>query len=170
MERGYRTVMKEDSIVSHEYFMKRAIDLAVENVKNNKGGPFAALIVKNGNIVAEGTNLVTSTNDPTAHAEIEAIRRACKILNSFQLTDCDVYTSCEPCPMCLGALYWARPKRIFFASTRYDAANAGFDDSLIYSEINKTYSERKIPMIQLLLKEARIAFDTWISQADKISY
>src|SRR5918994_3331697 len=109
-------------------FMKRALDLAVENAANGRGGPFAALVVKSDEIIAEGTNLVTSTNDPTAHAEVVAIRRACSALSSFQLTGCELYTSCEPCPMCLGAIYWARPAAIFFGATHVDAADAGFDD------------------------------------------
>ncbi|HOF08203.1 MAG TPA: nucleoside deaminase, partial [Bacteroidales bacterium] len=120
------------------YFLKLAIELAKENVKNG-GGPFGAVIVKDGQIIAKGTNRVTSHNDPTAHAEIVAIRQACEKLNDFQLTDCIIYSSCEPCPMCLGAIYWARPKKLVFAADKFDAANAGFDDSMIYDEIQLPY-------------------------------
>lgn len=162
---------KQDSLLPHTYhYMKRAIELSRENILKGKGGPFAALVVKDGVIIAEGTNLVTSTNDPTAHAEIVAIRKACEVLGSFQLTGCEVYTSCEPCPMCLGALYWARPARIYYANTRSDAAEAGFDDSYIYSELSKPLSERSIPMIQLLRTEALVAFDEWKQKQDKIAY
>lgn len=154
----------------HFRLMRKVIELARQNIAENKGGPFAALVVKNGTILAEGTNLVTSTNDPTAHAEIVAIRRACAALGSFQLTDCEVYTSCEPCPMCLGALYWARPARIYYASTRADAANAGFDDSFIYEEVQKHPDERKVPMIQLLHEEALVAFEDWKKKQNKILY
>ncbi|MCX7984458.1 MAG: nucleoside deaminase [Bacteroidetes bacterium] len=155
---------------THDLFMRRVIELSRLNVIEGHGGPFAALVVKNGLIIAEGTNLVTSTNDPTAHAEIVAIRKACNVLQSFQLTGCDVYTSCEPCPMCMGALYWARPSRIFYASTRHDAAEAGFDDSFIYDEISKVPTERTIPMIQLLRNEALIAFEEWKRKTDRIPY
>lgn len=117
-------------------FMEQAIQLAVENVRSGRGGPFAAVVVKNGQVIATGSNRVTSTNDPTAHAEVTAIREACRALNTFQLTGCDLYTSCEPCPMCLGAIYWARPDRVYFAATASDAADAGFDDSFIYEELN----------------------------------
>src|SRR5438045_1315378 len=120
-----------------EYFMQRAIRLAQNGMDSNAGGPFGALVVKDGEIIAEGSNRVTSTNDPTAHAEIVAIRNACQKLNSFQLDGCRIYTSCEPCPMCLGAIYWARPEKVFFACTREDAANVGFDDQFIYDEIEK---------------------------------
>ncbi|MGB4604478.1 MAG: nucleoside deaminase, partial [Bacteroidales bacterium] len=128
------------------YFLKLAIELAKENVKNC-GGPFGAVIVKDGQIIAKGTNRVTSHNDPTAHAEIVAIRQACEKLNDFQLTDCIIYSSCEPCPMCLGAIYWARPKKLVFAANKFDAANAGFDDSLIYDEIHLPYSDRHLETV-----------------------
>jgi len=128
------------------YFLKLAIELAKENVKNG-GGPFGAVIVKDGQIIAKGTNRVTSHNDPTAHAEIVAIRQACEKLNDFQLTDCIIYSSCEPCPMCLGAIYWARPKKLVFAADKFDAANAGFDDSMIYDEIQLPYSDRHLETI-----------------------
>jgi guanine deaminase len=150
--------------------MREAIRLSLANIRAGKGGPFATVIVKNGAIIARGTNLVTSTNDPTAHAEIVAIREACNTLGSFQLDDCDVYTSCEPCPMCLGALYWARPKAIYFANTRDDAAKIGFDDRDIYDEFSRTYADRKIPMIPVLREEAKAAFDEWQNKTDKIPY
>lgn len=151
-------------------FMQEAIQLALENIRNGRGGPFAALVVKDGTIIARGTNLVTSTNDPTAHAEIVAIREACRVLGSFQLTGCELYTTCEPCPMCMGAIYWARPARVYYASTRDDAARAGFDDSLIYEEIGRAVTERRIPMIQLMRDEALVAFIEWEKKTDKIPY
>ncbi|HOC41232.1 MAG TPA: nucleoside deaminase, partial [Bacteroidales bacterium] len=135
------------------YFLKLAIELAKENVKNG-GGPFGAVIVKDGQIIAKGTNRVTSHNDPTAHAEIVAIRQACEKLNDFQLTDCIIYSSCEPCPMCLGAIYWARPKKLVFAADKFDAANAGFDDSMIYDEIQLPYSDRHLETINLRIDES----------------
>lgn len=150
-------------------FMRRAIELAVENVHNG-GGPFAALIVKDGKMIATGVNRVTATNDPTAHAEIVAIRAACRAINSFQLDGCELYTTCEPCPMCMGAIYWARPRKVYYASSRFDAADAGFDDSMIYSELNRPHQERKIPTQQLLRDEALVAFREWKSKADKIPY
>src|SRR5258707_2258039 len=131
-------------------FMKRAISLALDNVRSGSGGPFAALIVKEDRIIAEGTNRVTLSNDPTAHAEVVAIREACRVLADFQLTGCDLYTTCEPCPMCFGAIYWARPARIFFAATAADAAAAGFDDAFIYDELKMARAERRIPTAQLL--------------------
>src|SRR6202046_179086 len=128
-------------------FMARALALSLENVRSGRGGPFGAVIVRGGKIIAEGVNSVTATNDPTAHAEMVAIREACRKLGSFELTGCEIYTSCEPCPMCLGAIYWARPDRVYFGSTAEDAANAGFDDSFIYREISQLHAQRKIPMI-----------------------
>ena len=151
-------------------FMKRAIQLSLENIRDGKGGPFAALVVKDGKVIAEGTNLVTSTNDPTAHAEIVAIRAACKVLGTFQLDGCELYTTCEPCPMCMGALYWARPSKVYFANTREDAAKAGFDDSMIYEEIQKAFGDRKIPMIQMMREEAQLVFAEWEKKEDKIRY
>jgi len=151
-------------------FMSRAIALAVENVRSGRGGPFGAVVVKDGRIIAEGANNVTATNDPTAHAEVVAIREACKKLGAFELTDCEIYTSCEPCPMCLGAIYWARPARVFFGSTAADAAHAGFDDSLIYQEIPQPHSERKIPMQQLMRDESLEAFRAWERSPNKIPY
>src|SRR5882762_3993158 len=135
-------------------FMKRAISLALDNVRSGSGGPFAALIVKEDRIIAEGTNRVTLTNDPTAHAEVVAIREACRNLGDFQLPGCDLYTPCEPCPMCLGAIYWARPARVFYACVAADAAAAGFDDAFIYDERNRVTTERKVPMQQLLREES----------------
>ena len=150
--------------------MQRAIALALENVQSDRGGPFGALIVKNGNIIAEAANSVTSTNDPTAHAEIVAIREACKKLGTFQLTGCEIYASCEPCPMCLAAIYWARLDRIYFAGTGADAAQAGFDDSFIYQEIAKPHSQRKIPMLQLMREDSRAPFRAWAQKPNKIGY
>ncbi|MGD0957981.1 MAG: nucleoside deaminase [Candidatus Acidiferrales bacterium] len=150
--------------------MARAIQLAIENVRSGSGGPFGAVVVKDGKIIAEGANCVTSTNDPTAHAEVVAIRKACEKLGLFELRDCELYTSCEPCPMCLGAIYWARPARVYFGGTASDASKAGFDDSLIYSEIPQPHSERKIPMLQLMRDEALEAFRAWEQQPNKLRY
>ena len=149
--------------------MQRAIALALENVRSG-GGPFGALIVKDGKVLSEAANRVTLTNDPTAHAEIVAIREACKKLGNFHLTDCELYSSCEPCPMCLGAIYWARPDRVYFGNTAADASNAGFDDSFIYREILRAHSERKIPMLPLMREEALEAFRAWEKQANKVRY
>ena len=150
-------------------FMRQAIALALENIRDG-GGPFAAVIVKNGALIASGTNRVTATNDPTAHAEVVAIRAACKRLESFQLDHCDLYTTCEPCPMCLGAIYWARPGRVFYASTAADAAAAGFDDVFIYRELEVPLHERRIPMGELLRDEASVIFKAWLAKPDKMSY
>jgi guanine deaminase len=151
-------------------FMKRAIALALENVRSGSGGPFAALIVKEGRILAEGTNRVTSTNDPTAHAEVVAIREACRVLADFQLTGCDLYTTCEPCPMCLGAIYWVRPGRVFYAATAADAAGAGFDDAFIYDELRIAPAGRRIPMTQLLRDDSLAIFSAWKQQQNKTPY
>ena len=151
-------------------FMARAIELSLENVRSGKGGPFAAVVVKDGRIIAEGTNRVTSTNDPTAHAEIVAIREACRSLTSFQLTGCDIYTSCEPCPMCMGAIYWARPAHVYFAATAADAARYGFDDSFIDQELQRPWAERKIPMTRMMGQEALAAFSAWEQKPDKVKY
>jgi len=151
-------------------FMARAIQLAVENVRSGRGGPFGCVIVKDGSVVAEAANQVTATNDPTAHAEILAIRQACQKLASFELTGCDLYTSCEPCPMCLSASYWARVDKIYFASLAEDAAKSGFDDSAIYAEIAKPHAQRQIPMIQMMRDEALSAFRTWEENPGKIPY
>jgi tRNA(Arg) A34 adenosine deaminase TadA len=152
-------------------FMLRAIELARSGMESNSGGPFGCVITQGDQIIAEGCNRVTSTNDPTAHAEIVAIRKACERLNSFQLTGCSLFTSCEPCPMCLGAIYWARPDRIYIAATRFDAAEAGFDDAFIYTELcNKDFTNRRIPVFQINRDEAIEVFQDWISKPDKISY
>ena len=149
--------------------MARAVELSLANVAAG-GGPFAALVVKDGQIVAEGTNRVTTTNDPTAHAEVVAIREACRALGSFQLGGCDFFTSCEPCPMCLGAIYWARPDRVYFGNSAADAAAVGFDDSEIYDELRLPHAERRIPMIQLMREEAQAAFRAWHDKEDKVPY
>lgn len=153
-----------------EKFMHEAIALSRKGVENNEGGPFGCIVVKGDQIVGKGNNRVTSSNDPTAHAEIVAIRDACKNLNSFQLDDCEIYTSCEPCPMCLGAIYWARPKRVFFGNTRKDAAEIDFDDSMIYEELVKNMEERKIPITSLCRDEALKVFQIWKEKPDKTLY
>ena len=150
-------------------FMKQAIELALANVRR-EGGPFAALVVKDGIVIATGANQVTRANDPTAHAEIVAIREACRVLGDFQLSGCEVYTSCEPCPMCLGAIYWARPERVFFAATHQEAAAAGFDDSFIYRQIAVPHSERSIPMIHVVDEHATQPFEEWTGKPDKTEY
>ena len=150
--------------------MARAIELAIENARSGRGGPFGALVVKDGAILAEGTNRVTSANDPTAHAEIVAIRAACAKLGVFQLNGFDLYASCEPCPMCLGAIYWARPARVYFAGTAADASRVGFDDSLIYRELPLPPQHRSIPMVQMMREEALEAFRVWEEKLNKIPY
>ncbi|WP_180540824.1 nucleoside deaminase [Nevskia soli] len=151
-------------------FMQIAIALSIENVRSGRGGPFGAVIAKGREIIATGANQVTSANDPTAHAEIVAIRAACQKLQDFQLSGCDLYTSCEPCPMCLGAIYWARPDQVYYASSREDAASAGFDDEFIYSQITLPVDRRKIPMRQALQQEAEAAFRAWEEMLHKIRY
>lgn len=151
-------------------FLKRAIELASKNVATNHGGPFGALVVKDGKIISEGVNTVTAHHDPTAHAEINAIREACKNLDSFQLDGCEIYSSCEPCPMCLGAIYWARPDRLYFAADASDAAEAGFDDSFIYHEINQPHEKRGIPTIKLELSDRKKPFLEWLKLDNKIHY
>jgi guanine deaminase len=151
-------------------FMKKAIRLSVTNVEKGKGGPFGALVVKDGKIIARGANSVTSTNDPTAHAEVVAIRKACKVLKTYQLTGCEIYTSCEPCPMCLAAIYWARPDKLYYAGNKEDAAAINFDDKFIYDEIAKPVAERKIFTQQLLREEALEAFKKWNESPCKIQY
>lgn len=153
-----------------EKFMNQAIALSRKGIENNEGGPFGCIIVKGDEVVGVGNNKVTSSNDPTAHAEVVAIRDACKNLGTFQLTDCEIYTSCEPCPMCLGAIYWARPKIIYFANNRQDAAEAGFDDSFIYEEMGCALDARKIPVVSLMRDEAIQIFHEWKDKADKIDY
>ncbi|HTS26203.1 MAG TPA: nucleoside deaminase [Bryobacteraceae bacterium] len=150
-------------------FLRQAIEMAIENVRRG-GGPFGALVVKDGVVIAAGANQVTRTSDPTAHAEIVAIREACRVLGSFQLSGCEVYSSCEPCPMCLGALYWARPARVFFAATKDEAAEAGFDDSFIYHEIQAPLSGRSIPMVHVADEYTRRPFEEWLSKSDKTVY
>ena len=151
-------------------FMQEVIRQAVENVRTGRGGPFAAVVVKDGHVVAAGANSVTSTNDPTAHAEIIVIREACRALETFQLTGCELYTSCEPCPMCVGAIYWARPDHVYFGATAGDAAAAGFDDSLIYDELKRPQSERKIPFEQMLREAALEPFREWEQKSDRVRY
>ena len=151
-------------------FMLEAIRLSKEGMESGTGGPFGAVVVKNGKVVGKGSNKVTTTNDPTAHAEVVAIRDACQNLNSFELNDCEIYCSCEPCPMCLSAIYWARIDKIYFANTKNDAANIGFDDAFIYQEIEKPYSERSIPVETLMRNEAKEVFDLWLKKEDKIEY
>jgi len=154
----------------HNPFMARAIQLSIENVHSGRGGPFGAVVVKENAIVAEGANQVTTTNDPTAHAEVVAIREACRKLGMFDLTGCEIYSSCEPCPMCLGAIYWARLSRIYFANADADASRIGFDDSMIYRELAQPHTQRKIPMIQMMREEALVAFRAWENKPNKIAY
>jgi tRNA(Arg) A34 adenosine deaminase TadA len=151
-------------------FMRMAIRLSLSKMRGNHGGPFGAIVVRQNKIVGRGWNRVTSTNDPTAHAEISAIRDACQKLKTFQLDDCELYTSCEPCPMCLAAIYWARLKKIYYANTRKDAARIQFDDDLIYREVSQPIARRRIPMKQLLRAEALKVFVEWKQKADKICY
>jgi guanine deaminase len=153
-----------------EKFMQEAIELSRNGMANNEGGPFGCIIVKGDEIVGRGNNKVSSTNDPTAHAEVTAIRDACKNLNSFQLEGCEVYTSCEPCPMCLGAIYWARPKVVYFANNRQDAADIGFDDSMIYEEMVVAIEDRKIPILPLGRMSALTVFQQWKDKDDKTLY
>ncbi len=155
---------------SHEYFLEKAIALAVKSVKDRNGGPFGCVVVKDGDIIAEGSNEVTNSNDPTAHAEVSAIRLACKQLNYHQLTGCIIYTSCEPCPMCLGAIYWARPLAVFYASSKQDASLAGFDDSFIYNEISVEPQLRSISMQQIAMANSKIPFEKWKLHEGKTTY
>jgi len=150
--------------------MEAAVNAAIKGSNNNEGGPFGCVIVKDGKIIGRGNNTVTSTNDPTAHAEVNAIRDACTNLDSFQLDGCEIYTSCEPCPMCLGAIYWARPDKVYYGSNQTDAANIGFDDAFIYNEIPLPYSQRSIPFQQLGRKTALEAFTKWSEKEDKTEY
>lgn len=151
-------------------FMREAVRLSIENVESGKGGPFGAVVVKEGRIIAKGTNQVTANNDPTAHAEVVAIRKACKALNSFQLHGCEIYCSCEPCPMCLGAIYWARPDKVFFANSKEDAASIMFDDKFIYEELERPFAERKLFTKQMLREEALEAFTKWAESTNKTEY
>ncbi len=151
-------------------FMAEAIELALRNLREGKGGPFGALVVREGAVIARGANQVVATQDPTAHAEIVAIRAACRVLGSFQLDGCEIYASCEPCPMCLAAIYWARPARLFFAAAKEDAAAAGFDDSFIHGEIAKPLEERRIPVRQLMGEEARRVLEEWSRSPSRTPY
>jgi len=156
--------------ISDEYFMQKAIKLSLSGMQSDDGGPFGAVIVKKDEIIAEGNNQVTSENDPTMHAEIVAIRRACKKLGIFDLTGCTLYTSCEPCPMCLGAIYWAHLDRIYYANTKEDAVQIGFDDAFIYAELDLDSNKRKLPMQQMLREHAIKVFQKWEDKEDKIEY
>ncbi|NCT11015.1 MAG: nucleoside deaminase [Flavobacteriia bacterium] len=156
--------------MTHENYMNEAVKAALQGMENNEGGPFGCIVVKDGEIIGRGNNRVTSTNDPTAHAEVIAIRDACKNLNSFQLDGCVIYTSCEPCPMCLGAIYWARPDKVFYGSNQQDAANIGFDDAFIYKEILLPYEKRSILFEQIGRKIALEPFLKWTAKENKITY
>ncbi|WP_408006923.1 nucleoside deaminase [Pseudalkalibacillus sp. A8] len=151
-------------------FMEKAIELALENVMSNQGGPFGAIVVKDGKIIGTGRNEVTASNDPTAHAEVQAIRAACQYLNDFQLIDCEIYTSCEPCPMCIGAIYWARPKAVYYACTKEDAAKIGFDDQFIYEQLSLPIDQRNITMKQISPNQYELPFKTWEKSKDKTHY
>ncbi len=153
-----------------EIFMDEAIRLSFETMRNNTGGPFGAVVVKDGKIIAKGYNKVISSNDPTAHAEVVAIREACKVLNTFQLDGCEIYTSCEPCPMCMAAIYWARPERVYYANSKTDAAQIGFDDNFIYEELALPYQNRSIPLKRIKEKDALEAFKEWEKKSDKVRY
>ncbi len=155
---------------SHRDFMLRAVTLSAERMRRGEGGPFGAVIVKDGKVIAEGWNKVTSDNDPTAHAEITAIRAACEALQNFSLAGCEIYSSCEPCPMCLAAIYWARLDRIYFANSREDAAEIGFDDAMIYEEVAKPIDARSIPTFKVDLPEAEAVFAEWQAKPDKVEY
>jgi len=154
----------------HEEFMRMAVELSVQNVSECIGGPFGAVVVKDGKVVAKSANKVTSTNDPTAHAEVSAIRLACTALNTFDLSGCVIYTSCEPCPMCLGAIYWSRIETIYYANTKADAAQIGFDDKFIYDELEKPMAQRTLPVVQMLRDEAMEAFKLWETSPMRINY
>ena len=158
------------AVMDRNEFIQKAIQLAIENVKTGRGGPFGAVVVKDGQIIATGTNQVTSILDPTAHAEIVAIRRACQALGHFELTGCEIYCSCEPCPMCLGAIYWSRPAQVFYAATAAAAADAGFDDSFIKQQIRLPYAQQKLSITQLVHREAPTPFEAWKAKVDKVVY
>lgn len=159
-----------DDADRHRRFMRRAIELSAEHMRGGAGGPFGAVVVKDGKVVAEGWNRVTSANDPTAHAEVSAIRDACAKLGTFSLAGCDIYTSCEPCPMCLSAIYWARLDHIYFANTREEAAAIGFDDAFLYEEVPKPVDKRSLPTIRMAMPEAEVVFAEWQAKPDKIEY
>lgn len=165
-----KTESRKQMTQANRKFMEEAIALSIESVNSGKGGPFGAVIVKNGEIIAKAHNQVTSTNDPTAHAEMIAIRQACQVLQTFQLNGCELYTSCEPCPMCLGAIYWTRLDRVYYANTKADAADVDFDDQFIYQELDLPMSDRQLPMFQMLRNEALQAFQLWSQTVDKIEY
>jgi guanine deaminase len=150
--------------------MRQAIALSAETMHKGVGGPFGAVIARDGTIIAQGCNQVTSANDPTAHAEVTAIREACRTLGSFSLAGCEIYTSCEPCPMCLGAIYWARLDRVYYANTRADAAAIGFDDARIYQEFLAAIDNRSVPLIRIGAEDAKLVFDEWLAKPDKIPY
>ncbi|MBT2736832.1 nucleoside deaminase [Bacillus sp. ISL-7] len=156
--------------MTDSHFMEKAIELALNNVMTKQGGPFGAVVVKDGKVIGIGRNEVTGTNDPTAHAEVQAIRDACRNLNDFQLNDCEIYTSCEPCPMCIGAIYWARPKAVYYACTKQDAAKIGFDDQFIYDQLSLPIEYRKIPMKKIFPPDGDIPFRTWENSQDKVEY
>jgi tRNA(Arg) A34 adenosine deaminase TadA len=162
--------MAEAQTESHEIFMRKAIETALVGLRDGQGGPFGAVVVRGGEIIGVGNNQVTATNDPTAHAEIVAIRDACRRLGSFQLTGCTIYATCEPCPMCLGAIYWARPAAVFYACTREDAAKAMFDDQFIYDEFQTPIRDRRIPMRQIMRGAALPVFEAWRAKSDKVVY
>ena len=170
IDEAAKSNMRSDIELSHEDFMQKAVTAAIEGMNANEGGPFGCIIVKDGKIIGKGNNKVTSSNDPTAHAEVVAIREACKNLNSFQLEGCIIYTSCEPCPMCLGAIYWARPDKVYYAATKQDAANSGFDDAFIYKEIPLPNDKRSIPFEQISREIGIDAFKKWDKKEDKINY
>lgn len=151
-------------------FMREAIRISLRMMRRNQGGPFGAVVVRKGKIIGKGWNQVTSANDPTAHAEVVAIREACRRLKTFHLEDCELYTSCEPCPMCLSAIYWARLKKVYYANTRKDAANIDFDDDFIYSEVSRPIAKRKLAMKQLMRREALAVFEEWENKPDKVQY
>lgn len=153
-----------------EAWMGKAVQIALENVLSSHGGPFGAIVVKEGKIVGTGSNEVTATNDPTAHAEVQAIRDACRNLNTFQLDECELYTSCEPCPMCLGAIYWARPRIVYFAGTKEDAAQIGFDDQFIYEQIGVPYENRSIPFQQIKPANGLSPFEAWAASQNRVEY
>lgn len=163
-------VLMPTSLKPDPNFMRMAINLATDNVRGGQGGPFGAVVVRNGEVIAAAANTVTATNDPTAHAEVNAIRAACATLGSFQLDGCDIYTSCEPCPMCLAALYWSRCDRIFYGNTAADATAAGFDDGFLYQELQRPVGERRIPAEQVLGDEAIASFEAWRGCAERIDY
>jgi tRNA(Arg) A34 adenosine deaminase TadA len=169
-QRGTGAILSAMQTVADPKFMRMAIALATENVRSGKGGPFGAVVVRDGEVIAAEANSVTSTNDPTAHAEVNAIRAACAKLGTFQLDGCDVYTSCEPCPMCLAALYWSRCRTIFYGNTAADAAAAGFDDGFLYEEINRPMNERRIPISRVLGDEALESFEAWTVSNERIDY